>query len=721
MSKYKQTGGPIEGDYESIVNPLDIIITERGDQYVSLEASNSLVSNEGFSGPIVDDIRLEFNSLSSEIDAIAQEAQITLNTAQKEAGAIVAMASKDPMAYHNAAISSEGGEFDRDVIEAQLNNNGDYGFIDVRESPALESFDERDLKSTIAASAVYNIASAKQDEFAEAFYPTTVITPDQVGLSMKVRYTVVHSEVRHSLSGEETDFDKKNLIDAFVDHKILESKCTKVVPYLAPDDSNKQYFVDQALLAPRMVDLDGVSIPTSALATGAVMDILGLSQAPGVLNGDVMDSTDSLDSRLSLSQVYLKVSNDTVTKLIAFNVNNLARSAFNKSIEGKSNEMELNFRTSAFSLRNSTTDISGTPVMSAFGDLGNYQIQFSNVITGTANLETGALGVFSANMSVSDVWDKTGATKLSPTDPAFVAACAGVTFEVVGYDIDAYRTNTNLRTRGLLLDTTSFSEGYKVRLGAPISVPAPVNSAGRTGVDTKALIAAVRTRTCGNAITALLNFISRMKVYGTAIDANEPPPAVEGIGRFLVKPTYRERTIDLLKVVDSERSSDKAEDIRASLVETIRHEIFHMIVDSNYQIAINFDTGNADTMPKVIIGTDPILERYIIEFGDERTLANGINDFKIVTTHDKRMKNMIVMAFTRDGREADPLSFGTHVYMPELTTTIQVTRNGSTVKENQVQPRDLHVNNLPIIGVIKVENLEQIINDKIALKVVSEK
>ncbi len=720
MSKYKQTGGPIDGDYESIVNPLDIIITERGDQFVSPDASKSLISNEGFSGPIVDDIRLEFNSLSSELEAIAQESQITLTDSQKEAGAIIAMASKDPMAYHNAAISTEGGEFDRDVIETQLNNNGDYGFIDVRENAALESFDERDLKSTIAASAVYNIAAAKQDEFAEAFYPTTVITPDQVGLSMKVRYTVVHSEVRHSLSGEETDFNKKNLIDAFVDHKILESKCTKVVPYLAPDDSNKQYFVDQALLAPRTVDLDGVSIPTSALATGTVMDILGLSQAPGVLNGDVMDSTDSLDSRLSLSQVYLKVSNDSATKLVAFNVNNLARTAFNKSVEGKSNEMELNFRTNAFSIRNSTADISGTLVMSAFGDLSNYQIQFSNVITGTANLETGALGVFSANMSISGVWDKTGANKIAVDDPAFVAACAGVTFEIIGYDIDAYRTNTNLRTRGLLLDTTSFSEGYKVRLGAPISVPAPVNSAGRTGVDIKALIAAVRTRTCGNAITALLNFISRMKVYGTAIDANEPPPAVEGIGRFLVKPTYRERTLDLLKVVDSERSSDKAEDIRSALVEVIRHEIFHMIVDSNYQIAINFDTGNTDTMPKVIIGTDPILERYIIEFGDERTLANGINDFKIVTTHDKRMKNLIVMAFTRDGRESDPLSFGTHVYMPELTTTVQVTRNGSTVKENQVQPRDLHVNNLPIIGVIKVKNLEQIINDKVARKVVSD-
>lgn len=717
MSKFKDPNESAIGDFASMVNPLDVIMKDRGDQYVSPDAARCLVSNEGFYGTTADDVKVEFNTIASELGAIAQEYEIDLTPAQKEAGTIAAMSSIDPISYHNLATSMESSNFDNDTVEVNINNAGDYGTIDYLDKTSLESFDERNLKSTIAVSTVYNIASAKQDDFAETFYPTTVITPDQVGLSMKINRSVIFGEVRHKLSGEETDFNKKNLIEAYADPTILESKATKVIPYLAPDDSNKQFFVDTTLLAPKTVDLDGVSVITSALATGVTMDILGLSQAPGVLDGNVMDSTDSLDSRLALSQVYMEVSNTTTKKLVAFNVHNLSRSAYNKSIEGASNEMELDFRTDAFILRNSTTDISGATLLSQFDDLGNYQLQFKSVITGTANLETGSLGVFATNMVLENVWDKTGNSKIALDDASLKAALAEVNFSIIGYDIEAYRTNTNLRTRGMILDTTSYTEGYKVRLGAPISVPAPINSVGRPGVDLKALISATRVRTANNAVTSLLNFISRMKTYSTSIAANEPAPAVEGIGRFLIKPTYRERTIDLTQVVDSQKSSEKAEDIRSVLVEAIRHEVYRMVVDSNYQVALDFDTGAGGTAPKVIIGTDPVLTRYIIEFGDERTLANGISDFSIVNTPDVRMKNKIILTFTREGREADPLSFGTHVYMPELTTTVQVTRNGATTKENQVQPRDLHVNNLPIVAIIYVENLDTILYDKVTRNV----
>ena len=571
------------------------------------------------------------------------------------------------------------------------------------------------------SSAVFNIAAAKQEDFAETFYKTTVITPDQVGMTMSVTQSLIHGEVRHNISGEETDFGKRNLIEAFADPTILESKSTKVVPYLSPDGTNEKFFIDPDLLEPREVDIDGVTVITNALSVGVTMDILGLSQAPGILDGNVMDSTDSLDSRIALEQVYMKVTkgegDDAVVGLVAFNVMNLARSAFNKSTEGTGNEMELNFRTEAFSLKEMTMDVSGRKLMTDFGDLANYHIQFNSTMTGTANVETGSLGVFSANLEISNVWDKTGNTKIAKTDTAFITAIEDVTFEIVAYDADLYRTNSNIRTRGTILDTEIITEGYKVRLGPPISVPAPISGAGRTGVDLKSLINAVRTRTSNDAVTALLNFTKRMKAYAGATNGLDPVPAVEGIARFLIKPTYREQTVDLLKIVDSEKSSEKADDIRSALVEAIRHEIYHLIVDSNYQVALDFDTGVSGSTPKVIIGTDPILERYIIEYGDSRTLSAGMTDFTIVTTLDVRMKNKIILTFTRDGREADPLSFGTHVYMPELTTAVQVTRNGNTTKENQVQPRNLHVNNLPIIAVIDVQNLEQIIYSKVRSEV----
>ena len=61
----------------------------------------------------------------------------------------------------------------------------------------------------------------------------------------------------------------------------------------------------------------------------------------------------------------------------------------------------------------------------------------------------------------------------------------------------------------------------------------------------------------------------------------------------------------------------------------------------------------------------------------------------------------------------DALGFGTHFYMPELTSTAQVSRDNATTKETQVQPRDLHVPHLPVLGVINVSNIDAVFTDYI--------
>ena len=92
--------------------------------------------------------------------------------------------------------------------------------------------------------------------------------------------------------------------------------------------------------------------------------------------------------------------------------------------------------------------------------------------------------------------------------------------------------------------------------------------------------------------------------------------------------------------------------------------------------------------------------------GDSRTAGIAF-DHRVVTTTDKRMRGKIVFTFVRpNGAGGDPLSFGTHAWVPELTSTAQVTRQGATVKETTVQPRSRHVNCLPILGMINVSGLE---------------
>ena len=104
--------------------------------------------------------------------------------------------------------------------------------------------------------------------------------------------------------------------------------------------------------------------------------------------------------------------------------------------------------------------------------------------------------------------------------------------------------------------------------------------------------------------------------------------------------------------------------------------------------------------------------------GDNRTVGIGFENFKIVTTPDRRMIGKIVIALTRGGTEGQPdgLAWGTHAWMPELAGTMDVSRDGAHYEETMVQPRSLHINNLPIMAMINVVNLEDSLTKRVLLE-----
>ena len=104
--------------------------------------------------------------------------------------------------------------------------------------------------------------------------------------------------------------------------------------------------------------------------------------------------------------------------------------------------------------------------------------------------------------------------------------------------------------------------------------------------------------------------------------------------------------------------------------------------------------------------------KYIQIQGDPRTL--GINmEHAVYSTPDLRLVNKIYLSFSRPARTGvDLLSTAVHAWMPELVTVGQVSRNGYTVKELQVQPRNLHVNNVPVAARIKVKNLAKVLKNR---------
>jgi len=283
---------------------------------------------------------------------------------------------------------------------------------------------------------------------------------------------------------------------------------------------------------------------------------------------------------------------------------------------------------------------------------------------------------------------------------------------VIGYDLKAARTNSNRRTRGLMLDTLETTNRFAIPLGAPLSAPSPIGS-NRDARDLEALISAARIRNSNNAVTTLLNYADTLKAYVGGSKRKDAVPSIEGMGRFLVKPFYEEVTLDLATEITSIRDMDRAQDINSLLVNAIRDVAYRMYRDSAYQPALNASpTGSQKA--RLLIGTDIVLQRHLMVTGDTRTFGIAFEDHKIVSTFDSRMEGKIILTFTRDGAQdgPDPLCFGTHAWIPELASSVMVNRDGATYPEAMVQPRNRHINHLPVMAVINVTGLEEALTKK---------
>jgi hypothetical protein len=275
---------------------------------------------------------------------------------------------------------------------------------------------------------------------------------------------------------------------------------------------------------------------------------------------------------------------------------------------------------------------------------------------------------------------------------------------MVGYDLLAYRSNLNRRTRGLQVTTVMQNERYMIPLGSPVTCPNPV-TATRTSTDMAAPITAARIRNDNNAVTKLLQYADTLNALMVSADRRIPVPSVEGIGRHLVRPFFERTTIVVDDIVASLNSQNRAEDVSAALVNKIREVVYRAYRDSGYQPALDALTGGTGEKPTVLIATDPVIQRHLMVSGDTRTMSIGF-DHQIVTSMDSRVYGKIFVTFVRKGQTGpDPLSFGCMAWMPELATNIQVTRNGATITETMVQPRSIHINTLPILMVFDVENL----------------
>lgn len=651
-------------------------------------------------------------NLSVAIEQIADDLNLPKPTqAQIAAGTIAGVLAGDfkNTLNHKNSMPTVGNE------SMGIVHVGGLGDAVEKRSFGLEAYDERENRNAALYSITYNYQSARLDSFGEAFYPTLTMTPDNVGFGITVNLMMVYDAVERKITGTFEDFKKKNIIRAVADATVLRKDQTKAVPVKRAQSADKFSVAVPAV----SVDHEGETISTAPLLFGKKIDLVAISQTDALLAAGLADQGDSLDPSINLTDVYATFTSGADTDVLKFNVANLPLSNFTYSTQNNYRIETLNFSTTSVLVNKATKNVDGS-ALAVLDDIvtSDLIVRLELSVTGSVNIETGETELFGNKIAVHSISDATG-TALSLTagiGATVVAAVAAGKLE--SYKVLAYRSNANRRQRGQLIDVQKWTQLYNVPLRSPITTIHPITTDGTTDAsDVQALITATRIRTSNEAVTSLINTSVQLSEYVDSRDVTGVGPDVMGVGRFFVRPTFKNKELDVAVEINSLTSHERAEDIQAVLVNAIRDMAYTMYRDSEYKAAADALNGGVAPVPTVVIGTDPVTARYLTVTGDLRTLG-GEFDVKIEVSLDTRVQGKIFIAFSSfdENRNVapNPLNFGNFIWASELVLTANISRGGTISKETVVQPRYLFVNHCPVMGVIQVTNIPASLN-KVAI------
>ncbi len=702
----------------SIVSQIGNEVNMSGNQRFSQALGKGAASLESLSGAERQDVERGMQENFEFLAAQFNDQQIKVSQEQLAAGALVMTAIGNPEAFDRKAmtynvVSQEGIH----VVPVDGSTSNDYGYLDG--TPSLEAFDNTNLTDFLHASVTYNIQAARQDAFGELFFRTVPLTPEHGGVDMSVRDRLVMNTTRHDSIGNPTNFKEKRLLQAAINHKILENEPLNLVPEVRADGANAQYFVPVNAVANRTVDLGNRVITTRPLVVGKEVNLIGVAQNTLMAKNGVANNTDALDKTVGVESIYIRLG--AGGDVFRFDIANLPRSSFHRPPEGRGEERVLTFINRSLLLNDKTVLASGAaPASSVLQEIKaqGLSVKLSVRLTGSVDLEYANATIDRGSVSVFSITNNRG-EKLAKGDDVYDSIVEELAdLEIFGWEPKARLSNSNKREEGLLLNSSEWTERYPVPLGQPLSIPSPL-SENRPASDINDLIAAARLRNSNNAVTKLLEYADALE--STTLTEYSPDeykdlPEIEGIGRFLVNPWFRRTTLHLPNFINSLTSHERLADVSAVLVNAVRDGVYDAYRDSNIKTALDVITGYTGEKVKVLIGTDPVLSRYLMTPGDTRTLADDL-DFEKVSSVDARVKNKIFYTFGRDGEGLDPLNFGSHLWVTELIHHTQVHRDGANIREAMVHPRSRHVVHLPILGVIEVTGLSDVVNGRVNVPV----
>lgn len=694
-----------------IIDPIGQL-TEKISQVTSSRSFNDekigqyAVSTEGLDVNAETLLTNVYNNIETSIKTIAMEYGISTESYQLEAATLSGMLATNPKQVLGSKLKPIG----KDAI-IMMSGVSD-GFAE-RPQIATEAYDERDNRNAQLYSIIYNLLASRQDDFGETFFPTIVINPNEVGVTLSIKLFFVFNDFKRSVTGSLANFARRNVIRAYANPEILKNELTRAIPVLRNNggaDDNSDKFVPIADVPAWNVSVgNSITVQTGAVKVDSKIDLIGISQTNELLNSGIMGPSDTLDTYIKLDSVFIKVTNGVDIDVIRIQVDETPGSMFTYAPQGNYRRMLLAMDTNSLVLDNETKDVTGLAPAS-LPELATHKARLQLNISGNVSLDRGDCLV--SGGAVSLIALRNSGNQLVSGSVFTTLANKIATAEVIGYTLTAFRANSNIRQRGQLLDSQIEYRVIQVPYRSPLSIIMPVvNVTSDDNTALQTLITTTGIRVSNEAVSELLRAQISLKSYSPVADSSGNLPDINAFGHLYVKPIYFEDDINLPTTIDSLKSHERIKDIRAALIEKIRYFANEMYRSSEYKAAAAVLTGNTGFKPTIIVGTDPVIYNYLMADGDLRTLGETF-DVRIVATLDIRVSGKIFLSFgifdSARNTGINPLNFGNMLWSPELTIVMPVSRDGQVSKELIVAPRFVHNVNLPIMTVLNVSGLPEV-------------
>lgn len=626
-----------------------------------------------------------------------------------------------------------------------INKGGAIAQFDVKNiTPSQESFDGSSKEASIYLSMVISMGASRQEDFVEAFCPTVPVKPVENGIYVTVRFPSFVNEYymdRSNTELVEQQMRRKPIIKHIFDPEVMGQDRTLVVPSWTADGKNDSADA-KAWLVPGVKfanDERGEVIQTGYYKLSTPVNIMKVSQSPiDLKRRGTNDNTDNLLPGVMMDKLLVSIQPKSATAAanIPFDLSGLNGRAFTDPQSNHNKQIAVNIIEERVAMRlGQVKDVNGTDVdftgCTEVGSKSGYSLIFSVTIQGTGNIATGTFNVNCSQFKLVDILnDKDVSLGLDDTaiaDLAKAFSTSAVGINTLGYTMVAYRANTNLRTSGQLIQADGYAFLYPVAFKSPFRVQGPVSAYTGSDGDFELIndaINAIADASNFQGVRKILAFKDRVKQEHLTGKSKAFNPT-EDYNSALLRPYYSERAVDLSTIVDSLKSQDRTDDIRAALHNQIREDALKMLTESNYKMAFDRTYGQERKKITVLIGTHYHLGQYLCNKDGEGNYTNlfpltdDIDCLVVTTMNPALIKDngsiTMLMTFSVTNKigtidTVQKLHPGFRPFAPVVTVTLDAIAENSAVKKiTQLIPKYEHHLTMKVMQEYTISGIDKVL------------